>query len=119
MPLIPALGRQKQGHLCKFKASLIYIESSRSTRTNMEKLCFKSNHPIRGWQDGSVAKSKDCSSRGPELNSQQPHDGSRSLINPLSEALTLLYDLLRHQKCTQYTYMYTYMQDISTYQVNT
>jgi hypothetical protein len=29
-----------------------------------------------GWRDGSVVKSTDCSSRGPEFNSQQPHGGS-------------------------------------------
>ena len=28
-----------------------------------------------GWRDGSVAKSTDCSSRGPEFSSQQPHGG--------------------------------------------
>jgi hypothetical protein len=28
-----------------------------------------------GWRDGSVLKSTDCSSRGPEFNSQQPHGG--------------------------------------------
>jgi hypothetical protein len=30
-----------------------------------------------GWRDGSVVKSTDCSSRGPEFNSQQPHGGSQ------------------------------------------
>jgi hypothetical protein len=25
-----------------------------------------------GWRDGSVVKSTDCSSRGPDFNSQQP-----------------------------------------------
>jgi hypothetical protein len=28
---------------------------------------------MAGWRDGSVVKSTDCSSRGPEFNSQQPH----------------------------------------------
>ena len=27
----------------------------------------------RGWRDGSVLKSTDCSSRGAEFKSQQPH----------------------------------------------
>lgn len=31
-PLIPALGRQRQGHLCEFKANLIHIENSRTAR---------------------------------------------------------------------------------------
>jgi hypothetical protein len=30
----------------------------------------------RGWRDGSVGKSTDWSSRGPEFKSQQPHGGS-------------------------------------------
>ena len=32
--------------------------------------------PGLGRRDGSVIKDSDCSSRGSELNSQQPHDGS-------------------------------------------
>ena len=32
MPLIPALGRQRQADLCEFKASLVYIVSSRPAR---------------------------------------------------------------------------------------
>ena len=31
---------------------------------------------IKGWRDGSAVKSTDCSSRGPEFNSQQLHGGS-------------------------------------------
>jgi hypothetical protein len=34
----------------------------------------------RGWSDGSVVKSTDCSPRGPEFNSQQPHDGSQPSV---------------------------------------
>jgi len=30
-----------------------------------------------GWRDGSVGKGTDCSSRGSEFNSQQPHGGSQ------------------------------------------
>jgi len=32
---------------------------------------------VPGWRDGSVVKSTDCSSRGPEFKSQQPHGGSQ------------------------------------------
>jgi len=32
------------------------------------------------WSDGSVAKSTDCSSRGPKFNSQQPHGGSQPSV---------------------------------------
>jgi hypothetical protein len=34
----------------------------------------------RGWRDGSAVKSTDYSSRGPEFNSQQPHDGSQPSV---------------------------------------
>jgi len=41
-------------------------------------------HDIRiyfqDWRDGSVVKSTDCSSRGPEFNSQQPHGGSQPSV---------------------------------------
>jgi len=33
-----------------------------------------------GWRDGSVVKSTDCSPRGPEFNSQQPHGGSQPSV---------------------------------------
>jgi hypothetical protein len=42
----------------------------------------------RGWRDGSVVKSTDCFSRGPEFNSQQPHGGSQpSIMVSVSDAL--------------------------------
>ncbi|ERE75120.1 IQ domain-containing protein H [Cricetulus griseus] len=36
--------------------------------------------PKWGWRDGSEVKSTGCFSRGPEFNSQQPHDGSKPSI---------------------------------------
>jgi hypothetical protein len=33
-----------------------------------------------GWRDGSAVKSTDCSSKGPEFKSQQPHGGSQPSI---------------------------------------
>jgi hypothetical protein len=33
-----------------------------------------------GWRDDSAVKSTDCSSRGPEFNSQQPHGGSQPSV---------------------------------------
>jgi hypothetical protein len=33
-----------------------------------------------GWRDGSVVKSTDCSSRGPEFKSQQPCGGSQPFV---------------------------------------
>ncbi|EGV91257.1 hypothetical protein I79_026099 [Cricetulus griseus] len=42
MPLIPALGKQRQADLSEFKASLVYKVSFRTARTaNTEKLCLK------------------------------------------------------------------------------
>jgi hypothetical protein len=32
---------------------------------------------IRGWRDGSAVMNTDCSSKGPEFNSQQPDGGSQ------------------------------------------
>jgi hypothetical protein len=32
------------------------------------------------WRDGSAVKSTDCSSRGPEFNSQHLHGGSQSSV---------------------------------------
>jgi hypothetical protein len=33
-----------------------------------------------GWRDGSAVKITDCSSRGPEFNSQQPHGSSQPSV---------------------------------------
>jgi hypothetical protein len=38
----------------------------------------KSNQ--EGWRDGSAVKSTDCSSRGSEFKSQQPHGGSQPSV---------------------------------------
>jgi hypothetical protein len=35
---------------------------------------------FRGWSDVSAIKSTDCSSRGSEFNSQQPHGGSQPSV---------------------------------------
>jgi hypothetical protein len=38
---------------------------------------------LKNWLrtgDGSAVKSTDCSSRGPEFNSQQPHGGSQPSV---------------------------------------
>jgi hypothetical protein len=33
-----------------------------------------------GWRDGSAVKGTDCSSKGPEFKSQQPHGGSKPSV---------------------------------------
>jgi hypothetical protein len=40
-------------------------------------ICIVQNNQLKGWRDGSAVKSTDCSSRGPEFKSQQPHGGSQ------------------------------------------
>jgi hypothetical protein len=41
MPLIPALGRQRQVDLDEFEASLVYRMSSRTARATQRKPCLK------------------------------------------------------------------------------
>ena len=36
----------------------------------------------KGWRDGSVVKSTDCSFRGPGFNSQDPYDSSQLSMMP-------------------------------------
>ena len=44
MFLIPALGRQRQVDVCQFKASLVYIMSSRTAKaTHRDKPCQEEN----------------------------------------------------------------------------
>jgi hypothetical protein len=54
-----------------------------------------------GWRDISAVKSTDCSSRGPEFNSQQPHGGSQSICNGIQCPLLVSedsYSVLKHIK---------------------
>jgi hypothetical protein len=41
---MPALGRQRQADLCKFKASLVYKASSRTARATQRNLASKKNN---------------------------------------------------------------------------
>jgi hypothetical protein len=48
---------------------------------DLEKNNFKRLKRVKvGWRAGSAVKSTDCSSRGPEFNSQQPHGGSQPSV---------------------------------------
>jgi hypothetical protein len=47
----------------------LHLDVAKGLGKNFIKRCF------RGWKDGSVVKSTDCSSEGPEFKSQQPHGG--------------------------------------------
>ena len=51
----------------------------------------------RGWRDGSVVKNTDCSSKGPEFKSQQPHGGSQPSI---MRSDTLFWCVWRQLQCT-------------------
>jgi hypothetical protein len=42
--------------------------------------CFFQDRVSLGWRDGSAVKSTDCSSKGPEFNSHQPHSGSQPSV---------------------------------------
>jgi hypothetical protein len=50
-----------------------YLLSVSSAHGGLQCL-FLEKHRFRGWRDGLVVKSTDCSSKGPEFKSQQPHD---------------------------------------------
>jgi hypothetical protein len=47
----------------------------RRARGSDEEINFRES-----WRDGSVVKSTDCSSRGPEFKSRQPHGGSQPSV---------------------------------------
>jgi hypothetical protein len=48
-----------------------------STPSEEEEPILKLN---KGWRDGSVVKSTDCSSESPEFKSQQPHGSSQPSV---------------------------------------
>jgi hypothetical protein len=51
----------------------------------------------RGWRDGSVVKSTDCSSKGPKFKSQQPHGGSQPSV---TRSDVLFWSVWRQLQCT-------------------
>jgi hypothetical protein len=56
---------------------MVYIEANQPHR----KITVYALKLINGgWRDGSAVKSTDCSSRGPEFNSQQSHGGSQPSV---------------------------------------
>jgi hypothetical protein len=58
------------------------------------------------WRDGSVFYSADCSSRGPEFNSQKPHIGSKPGVMASN---ALFWCVWRH---LQYTYIHKLNKNI-------
>ena len=89
-PLINVFGekRNKPGASCfipelrsisvliSFMSTWHKLESSERRSLNWDKASIRSS--CRGWRDGSVVKSTNCSPKGPEFNSQQVHGGSPS-----------------------------------------
>jgi hypothetical protein len=57
----------------------------------------------RGWRDNSMVKSTGCSSRGPGVNSQDPHGSSELSITSITGDLTSSVGLHRYQAHTWYT----------------
>jgi hypothetical protein len=53
------------------------------------------------WRDGSEVKSTDCSSKGPEFNSQQPYGGSQPSV---MRSDALFWSVFRQLQCTHYIY---------------
>ena len=78
-PLVPALRKQRQAYLYKFKASLVYrVINSRIVRITQRNPVLNKNK-IKNLRAGEMAqwvRAPDCSSEGPEFKSQQPHGGS-------------------------------------------
>jgi hypothetical protein len=64
--------------LLSYTCNLHSIQSCTCTYSIL--LLLKKKKNIQGWRDGSVVKSADCSSRGPEFNSQQSHGGSQPSV---------------------------------------
>lgn len=60
-----------------------------------------------GWRDGSAVKTNNCSSRGPEFESQCPHGASQPSITPVSGTLTQgLFQGLLISSGTRHVYMH-------------
>jgi hypothetical protein len=95
--LIPKEAEANRSLWMNFEASLVYRVNSRTARptekpclenktkqnkTKKQKQKQKKEHLLLlwGWSDGSEVKSTDCSSRGPEFKSQQPHGGSQPSV---------------------------------------
>ena len=72
----------------QFTAMLIYRANSKIARGSQRNPVLKRRRRKeegveiggRGWRGGSVVKSTDCSSEGPEFKSQQPCGGSQPFV---------------------------------------
>ena len=53
---------------------------TKQNKTKQKKIVNEKLKVIPGLERGSVVKSTDCSPRGPEFKSQQPHGGSQPSV---------------------------------------
>ena len=53
---------------------------TKQNKTKQNKIVNEKLKVIPGLERGSVVKSTDYSTRGPEFNSQQPHSGSQQSV---------------------------------------
>ena len=59
---------------------VLKVFSSHNPGLRISKSILRKENIVWGRRDGSVVKSTDCSSGGPECNSQQPHGGSQPSV---------------------------------------
>ena len=59
-------------------ASYFYVNLTQARVPEAEGASVQKMLP--GWRDGSAVKSTDCSSKGSEVKSQQPHGGSQPSV---------------------------------------
>jgi hypothetical protein len=60
-----------------FHSGIIVDNGTKSSLVTINKPNLRN---VLGWRDGSAVESTDCSSRGPEFKSQQPHGGSQTSV---------------------------------------
>jgi hypothetical protein len=61
-----------------------HTPAPKKQKTKNKKTFLKLKKLNMGWRDGSAVRSPDCSSRGLEFNSQQPHGGSQPSVMELN-----------------------------------
>jgi hypothetical protein len=74
---------------CRYESVAVYPSTQNATAFHLSQGPPDSNPKgekwtlrvtIGGWRNGSAVKSTDCSSKGPEFNSHQPHGGSQPSV---------------------------------------
>jgi hypothetical protein len=91
--LVPSMLSQA---LVSFLASTGTVYTHRHTHTHIH-TCTYLKIKNWGWWDGSVNKSTDCSSKGPEFKSQQTHGGSQPSV---MRSGALFWCVWRQLQCT-------------------